>query len=84
MSIASSSLAAKHVTMDKQALIKSRLDEVMSEVREDLQAAHSQIATRQKLITDSDEWKKIFELYIRSELFLDMDNQPDRRKGKLA
>lgn len=32
---------------------------------------------------NSVEWKMLFELYLRSELFLDMDNQPQQRKGKL-
>lgn len=33
---------------------------------------------------ESEEWKLLFELYLRSELFLDMDNQPQQRKGKLV
>jgi ClpP class serine protease len=36
-----------------------------------------------ELKKDSDEWKLYFELYLRSELFLDMDNKPNQRKGKL-
>jgi len=32
---------------------------------------------------ESDDWKLLFELYLRSELFLDMDNSPQQRKGKL-
>lgn len=32
---------------------------------------------------ESEQWKMLFELYLRSELFLDMDNQPQQRKGKL-
>ena len=37
----------------------------------------------QELPKESDEWKMLFELYLRSELYLDMDNQPHQRKGKL-
>ena len=36
-----------------------------------------------ELPLDSDEWKKLFELYTRCELFLDMDNSGNTRKGKL-
>lgn len=36
-----------------------------------------------ELLLDSDEWRMIFELYIRCELFLDMDNKGNTRKGKL-
>ena len=36
-----------------------------------------------ELKKESDEWKLLFELYLRSELFLDMDNLPQQRKGKL-
>lgn len=36
-----------------------------------------------ELDMNSDEWKKIFELYTRCELFLDMDNRAETRKGKL-
>jgi ATP-dependent protease ClpP protease subunit len=37
----------------------------------------------QELSKESEEWKMLFELYLRSELYLDMDNQPHQRKGKL-
>jgi len=36
-----------------------------------------------ELKKETDDWKLIFELYLRSELFLDMDNLPQQRKGKL-
>jgi hypothetical protein len=36
-----------------------------------------------ELLLDDDEWKMMFELYLRCELFLDMDNQGDSRKGKI-
>jgi hypothetical protein len=36
-----------------------------------------------ELLLESDEWRMIFELYIRCELYLDMDNKPEVRKGKL-
>ena len=36
-----------------------------------------------ELSMDDEEWKMIFELYTRCELFLDMDNKEDSRKGKL-
>jgi ClpP class serine protease len=32
---------------------------------------------------ESEVWSLLFELYLRCELFLDMDNQPGQRKGKL-
>jgi ClpP class serine protease len=31
----------------------------------------------------SEDWKQLFELYLRAEMFLDMDNHPTQRKGKL-
>jgi len=36
-----------------------------------------------ELTIESEDWKMIFELYLRCELFLDMDNQKNQRKGKL-
>jgi ClpP class serine protease len=36
-----------------------------------------------ELDLDSEQWKKIFQLYIRCELFLDMDNSASKRKGKV-
>ncbi|MFH0991238.1 MAG: ATP-dependent Clp protease proteolytic subunit [bacterium] len=36
-----------------------------------------------ELSKESDDWKLLFELYLRAELFLDMDSQPQQRKGKL-
>jgi len=36
-----------------------------------------------ELPKESDDWKLLFELYLRAELFLDMDPQPQQRKGKL-
>lgn len=36
-----------------------------------------------ELLLDDEEWNMIFELYLRSELFLDMDNKGSSRKGKL-
>lgn len=37
----------------------------------------------QELLKEREDWKMLFELYLRSELYLDMDNQPHQRKGKL-
>jgi len=37
----------------------------------------------EELDMNSDEWKSIFELYTRCELFLDSDNDGNTRKGKL-
>lgn len=37
----------------------------------------------EELQKESEEWKLIFELYLRSELYLDMDNSQQQRKGKL-
>lgn len=37
----------------------------------------------ENLPKESEDWGLLFELYLRSELFLDMDNQPKQRKGKL-
>jgi ClpP class serine protease len=36
-----------------------------------------------ELALDSEDWRMIFELYIRCEVFLDMDNKGNTRKGKL-
>lgn len=36
-----------------------------------------------ELDMNSDEWKQLFELYTRCELFLDVDNTGNSRKGKL-
>ncbi len=37
----------------------------------------------EELPMDREEWQLLFELYLRTEIFLDMDNQGNQRKGKL-